>query len=74
MDCYLAVNKFPTHTTGLNLKKHYAKGRKPKTQKTTYCQFYLCESLESSKIPQPINSGEDVGRREPSCTVGENVN
>ena len=28
----------------------------------------------SSKILQTINAGEDMEKREPSCTVGENVN
>ena len=28
----------------------------------------------SSKYLQAINAGEDVEKREPSCTVGENIN
>jgi len=28
----------------------------------------------SSKNPQTMNTGEDVEKREPSCTVGRNVN
>ena len=38
--------------------------------------FFIHSSVKwpSSKNLQTINAGEDVGKREPSCTVGGNVN
>ena len=41
----------------------------------TTMRYYLIQSeWPSSKNLQTINAGEDVEEREPSCTVGGNVN
>ena len=42
---------------------------KPTMKDTSYWSEWL-----ASKYLQTTNAGKDVGRREPSYTVGENVN
>ena len=45
------------------------------TQIKTTMRYHLTQSeWPSSKSLQTINTGEGVEKREPSCTVGENVN
>ena len=40
----------------------------------TTMRYYLTQAEWPSKSLQTVNFGEDVEKREPSCTVGENVN